>query len=60
MWVSYPCFHLCLVFAAIYPEAIVAPFVYLVATAHTAAIVAVFFSGLSMHKREAGTSPSSL
>ena len=30
MWASYPCFQLCLVFTAIYPETIVAPFLYLV------------------------------
>ena len=56
MWVSHPCFHLCLVFAVIYPEAIVAAFLYSVGyRAHGGAIVAVFVSGLSMHKTEAGT-----
>ena len=56
MWASYPCFHLCLVSAVIYPEAIMASFLYLVGyRAHGGAIVAVFVSGLSMHKTEAGT-----
>ena len=56
MWASNPCLHLCLVFAVIYPEAIVASFHFLVGyCAHGWAIVAVFVSGLSMHKTEAGT-----
>ena len=56
MWASYPCFHLCLVFAAVYPEAIVTSSLYSVSyRAHGGAIVAVFISGLSMHKAEAGT-----
>ena len=56
MWASYPCFHLCLVFAVIYPGAIVASFLYLVGySAHSGAIVVVFVSGLSMHTTEAGT-----
>ena len=56
VWASYPCFHLGLVFAVIYPEAIVASFLYLVGYhAHGGAIVAVFVSGLCMHKTEAGT-----
>ena len=61
MWASYLCFHLCLVFAVFYPEAIVSSFLYLVGyRAHGGAIVAVFISGLSLHKTEAGTSPSGL
>ena len=61
MWAAYPCFHLCLVSVAIYAEAIVAPFLYLVGyRAHGGAIVAVCISGLNMHKTEAGTRPSSL
>ena len=56
MWASYQCFHLCLVSAVIYPEGIVASFLSLVGyRAHSAAIVAVFVSGLSMHKAAAGT-----
>ena len=56
MWSLYPCIHLCLVFAVIYLEAIVAPFLYLVGyRAHAGPMVAVFISGLSMHKTEAGT-----
>ena len=56
VWASYPCVHLCLVFAVIYPEAIVASFFYLVGyRAHGGAIVGVFVSDLSMHKAEAGT-----
>ena len=56
MWASYPCFHLCLLFAVIYPEAIVASFLYLVGYgAHGGAIAAVYVSDLSMHKAEAGT-----
>ena len=43
-------------FAVIYPQAIVASFLYSVGyRAHGGAIVAVFVSGLSMHKTEAGT-----
>ena len=45
----------------IYPEAIVASFLYLVGyRAHSGAIVAMYISGLCVHKTEAGTSPSSL
>ena len=48
--------QLCLVFAAIYPEAIVASFLYLVGYhAHGGAIVALFVSDLSMQKAEEGT-----
>ena len=51
MWASYPCFRLCLVFAALYPEAIVTSSLYSVSYhAHGGAIVAMFISGLSMHK----------
>ena len=61
MWASYPCFHLCLGFGAVHPEAMVAPLIYSVGyRAHGGATVAVFFSGLSMHKTEAGKSPCSL
>ena len=61
MWASYPCFNLCLVFVVIYPEAIVPSLLYLVGyRVHGGAIVAVFISGLSVHKTETGTSPSSL
>ena len=56
MWASYPCFLLCLVFAVIYPGAILASFLFLVGyRAHGGAIVAVFVSGLSMHKAVGGT-----
>ena len=50
MWASCPCFQLCLVFAIIYPEVIVASSLYSGSyRAHGGAIVAVFVSGLSMH-----------
>ena len=56
MWALYPCFHLCVVFAVIYPGAIVASFLYLVGyRAHGGAIVAVLVSSLSMQKTEAST-----
>ena len=56
MWASYPCFPLCLVLAVIYPGAILASLLYLVGyRAHVGAIVAVFVSGLSIHKTVAGT-----
>ena len=59
MWASYPDFQLCLVSALIYPEAIVASFLYLVGYgARGGAIVVVFVSSLSMHKTEAGTRQS--
>ena len=48
---SYPCLPLCLVFAGTYPEAIVAPFLSSSRLPRARwAVVAVFFSGLSMHK----------
>ena len=47
MWASCPCFQLCLVFAILYPEAIVTPFLFSVSYhVHSGAIVAVFLSGL--------------
>ena len=53
---SRPCSALCLVFTIIYPEAIVTSSLYSVGyRAHCGAIVAVFVSGLSMQKTEAGT-----
>ena len=56
MWASCPCSALCLVFAIIYREAIMTSSLYSVSyRAHGGAIVAVFVSGLSMHKTEAGT-----
>ena len=46
---------------SLYLEAIVTSFLYSVSyRAHGGAIVAVFASGLSMHKREAGTRQSAL
>ena len=43
-------------FRSVYPEAVVVPLLYLVGyRAHGGAIVAVFVSGLGMHKTEAGT-----
>ena len=49
MWASYQCFYLCLVFAVIYPEIILASFLYSVSyRAHGGAIMAVFVSGLGV------------
>ena len=49
MWAEYPCFHLCLVFRSLYPEAIVISFLYSLSyRAHRGAIVSVFVSGLSV------------
>ena len=46
MWALYLCFHLCLVFAVICPEVILASFLYSVSYhAHGGAIVVVFVSG---------------
>ena len=53
MWASYPCFQLCLVFGIIYPEVIVASFLYSVSyRAHRGATVAVFVSGLKRGTRQ--------
>ena len=55
MLASYPCFRLCLMYLILYTEAIVTSFLYSGSYhAHGGAIVAVFFSGLSMTQCKGG------
>ena len=55
MWALYRCFHLCLGYLILYPEAIVTSCIHSVRyRAHGGAIVAVFYTGLSMTQGKGG------